>query len=187
VALREVIGADMGSQVGRAKSSPTATELMRKAFEAIAAQDVDGLGSLWDERTVDVFVALGLEVVGSTDLRAFFEQLFAAVPDLVFVVEEILEVDEAVAVGQWQLTGTFSGGPFQGIEPTGRRVALRGVDVMRFDGAILRRNDIYYDGLSFARQVGMLPPADSAADRGITAAFNTLTRARRRVRAWVDR
>jgi predicted ester cyclase len=169
------------------RSSPPATELMRRAFEAIAARDVDGLVPLWDEHTVDVFIALGLEVVGRADLRAFFEQMFAALPDLDFVIEDILEVDEAVAVGQWQLTGTFSGGPFQGIEPTGRRVALRGIDVMRFDGAILRRNDIYYDGLSFARQIGMLPPADSAADRGLSYAFNALTWARRRARAWVDR
>jgi steroid delta-isomerase-like uncharacterized protein len=177
----------MRSEIEPAKSSPPATELMQQAFEAIAAGDIDGLVPLWDERTLDVFVALGLEVVGRADLRAFFEQMFAAVPDLEFVVEEILEVDETVAVGQWHLTGTFSGGPFQGIEPTGRRLDLRGIDVMRFDGGILRRNDIYYDGLSFARQIGMLPSADSSADRGMRHAFNTLTRSRRRVRSWVGR
>lgn len=160
---------------------------MRQAFEAIAARDIEGLLPLWDEHTVDVFVALGLEVVGAADLRAFFEQLFAAVPDLDFAIEEIIEGDEGVAVGQWHLTGTFSGGPFQGIEPTGRRLDLRGIDVMRFDDGILLRNDVYYDGLSFARQIGMMPPADSSADRGIRHVFNALTRARRRVRTLLDR
>lgn len=39
-----------------------------------------------------------------------------------------------------------------GIEVTGR-AALRGIDVMRFEGGVLRHKDVYYDGLTFARQV----------------------------------
>ena len=77
------------------------------------------------------------------------------------------------------MTGTFAGGPFQGTEPTGKRVELRGVDVMVFESDLLRHNVVYYDGLSFARQIGLLPSTDSLADRGMTAAFNTLTRAKR--------
>jgi steroid delta-isomerase-like uncharacterized protein len=164
-------------------SSP-ASELMRKAFEAISARDLDTLSTLWDERTLSVFVALGLEVVGRDALRDFFAEMFAAVPDLDFAVEEIHDVDESVAVGQWHLTGTFSGAPFQGIEPTGRHIELRGIDVMRFEGGLLRRNDIYYDGLAFARQIGLLPAADSAADRGMLSAFNALTKAKHRVRTF---
>jgi steroid delta-isomerase-like uncharacterized protein len=164
-------------------SSP-ASELMRRAFEALAARDLDALSTPWDERTLDVFVALGLEVVGRDALRDFFAEMFAAVPDLDFVVEEIHDVDESVAVGQWHLTGTFSGGPFQGIEPTGRRIEIRGIDVMRFEDGVLRRNDVYYDGLAFARQIGLLPAADSVADRGMLSAFNTLTKVKRGVRTF---
>jgi predicted ester cyclase len=182
-----VIGTDVGSEVEAAEVDARATQLMRRAFEAIAARDVDDLATLWDESTLDVFVALQSEVVGATELRVFFEEMFAAVPDLEFVIEEVHEVDEAVAVGQWHLTGTFSGGSFQGIEPTGRRLDLRGIDVMRFEGGILRRTDIYYDGLAFARQIGMLPAADSPADRGMRHAFNAVTRSRRRARSWLPR
>jgi predicted ester cyclase len=173
----------MGLEVEPATIDPPATQLMRRAFEAIAARDIDELAVSWDERTLVVLVALQLEVVGATDLRDFFEEMFTAVPDLDLVIEEIHGVDGTVAVGQWHLTGTFSGGPFQGIEPTGRRVDLRGIDVMRFEGRILRRNDIYYDGLTFARQIGLLPIAGSPADRGMRNTFNALTRARRRVRS----
>jgi hypothetical protein len=53
---------------------------------------------------------------------------------------------------------------------------------MRFEGQTLRHN-IYYDGLAFARQIGMLPTADSAGDRAMVAAFNAATRARQVVRS----
>lgn len=171
-------------------TTPTATrrasDLMRESFDAIAAKDLDRLAALWDERSTDNFIALQLEVVGETELRAFFQEMFTAVPDLRFTTEQIHDVDENTAVGQWHLAGTFSGGPFQGIEPTGERVELRGIDVMRFEDGVLRRNDVYYDGLSFARQIGMLPDVDSAADRAMLAGFNAVTRAKEAVRRRLD-
>jgi steroid delta-isomerase-like uncharacterized protein len=164
-----------------------AADLMRASFAAVAARDVEALATLWDDQSVDAFVALGIEAQGEAQLREFFTEFFAAVPDLEFEVEEVHPVDAHTAVGQWHLRGTFSGGPFQGIEPTGRPVDLRGVDVMRFADGKLRRNDVYYDGLSFARQIGLLPGAGSPGDRAITEAFNGLTRARRAVSGWLGR
>lgn len=159
-----------------------ASELMREAFQAIDARDLDRLAAVWDDQTTDVFLALGIEITGVAGLRAFFAELFAAVPDLRFTTEAIHDVDGTTAVGQWRIQGTFTGGPFQGIEPTGKPVDLRGVDVMRFEDGILRHNDVYYDGLTFARQVGLLPAADSAADRAMLAGFNALTKAKDAVR-----
>jgi predicted ester cyclase len=159
----------------------TAADLMHAEYAAVAAKDLERLSGFWDDHTVQVFLPLQLEVVGETQLRAFFGELFAAVPDLRFVIEVIHDVDAHTAVGQWFLTGTFTGGSFQGIEPTGRRVQLRGIDVMRFEHGKLRTNEVYYDGLTFARQVGMLPAMGSSADRGMRTAFNAATRARRAI------
>lgn len=172
-----------------ASSMPSrrAADLMQDSFAALAAKDLGRLASFWDERTTDVVIPLQLEMVGATALRAFFEELFAAVPDLHFEVETVHDVDERTAIGQWRLAGTFSGGRFQGIEPTGRRIELRGVDVMVFEDDLLRRNDVYYDGSSFTRQVGLLPSPDSLPDRGMTAAFNTFTRAKRFARQRLSR
>lgn len=171
----------MESEKGMTSSTPSrrAVDLMQQLFAALAAKDVDRLAGFWNERTISVITPLQLEMVGEVTLRAFFTELFTAVPDLQFEVETVHDVDEHTAVGQWRLAGTFSGGRFQGIEPTGRRIELRGIDVMIFDGDLLRHNDVYYDGLSFARQIGLLPSANSLPDRGMTAAFNTLSRAKR--------
>lgn len=171
----------MQSEKRMTSSTPSrrAADLMQRSFAALAAKDVDRLAGFWNERTTDVIIPLQLEMVGEAPLRAFFEELFAAVPDLQFEVETVHAVDEHTAIGQWRMIGTFSGGRFQGIEPTGRRIELRGIDVMSFEGNLLRHNDVYYDGLSFARQIGLLPSAHSLPDRGMAAAFNTLSRAKR--------
>ena len=42
-------------------------------------------------------------------------------------------------------------------------------------------NTAYYDGASFARQVGMLPSEGSGAERAMKGAFNAVTKMRRRV------
>ena len=42
-------------------------------------------------------------------------------------------------------------------------------------------NTAYFDGASFARQIGMLPPDGSGADRAMKSAFNAVTKLRRAV------
>lgn len=159
-----------------------ASELMRAAFAAIDGKDLERLATIWDERSTDDFIALGTVVSGRKALRAFFGDMFTAFPDLRMKVEHIHDVDERTAVGQWRLEGHFTGGPFAGIQPTGRYVELRGIDVMRFEDGKLRHNDVYYDGLSFARQIGLLPAADSLGDKATLAGFNALTRAKAKLR-----
>lgn len=85
-------------------------------------------------------------------------------------------------VVQWWGGGTFTGSPFQGINATGRRIEIRGCDVIRLasDGRVVS-NTVYYDGAAFARQIGMLPMMGSRADRLVTRGFNAFTGLRRRI------
>jgi steroid delta-isomerase-like uncharacterized protein len=157
-------------------------ELARDTFEALFdRRDFAAVRQYWTEESVDHFLALGIDARGPQELEAFFREFLAAVPDFKMTIENIVE-DDRHAVVQWTGSGTFNGGPFQGIEPTGRYVSLRGCDVIRFsaDGK-LEENTIYYDGAEFARQIGMLPPRDSAVDKGMTEVFNTVTRLRGRI------
>ena len=77
--------------------------------------------------------------------------------------------------------GHFTGAPFMDIEPTGRRVDIRGVDLLEIEDGQIVSNAAYYDGAAFARQVGMLPSEGSGADRAMKGAFNAVTRLRNRV------
>lgn len=160
-------------------SSPA--DLMEKSFTAVANKDLFGMGTLRTEDVVEDFVVLG-PVRGKQAVLAFFAELFAALPDMQFTTERIMGVDANTAVGQWTIKGTFAGGTFQGIEPTGRVVEISGIDVMEFEDGLLRHNTIYYDGLAFARQIGMLPAEGSRSDRAMLKTFNTATKTKARVR-----
>jgi len=156
----------------------TPAEVAAAAFAAVAAHDPDGIVACGAPDYIDDFVAVG-EFKGHDAIRAFFAEMFAAVPDLAMTVDRIV-ADDSSAVVQWHAGGTFTGSAFQGIEATGKRINLRGVDVMEIENGLIAHNTIYYDGASFARQVGLLPPQGSRVDRMMLGAFNAKTRAVRR-------
>lgn len=155
----------------------SAAELMRRDFELVDAHDVEGLVALAHPDVIEEFVPVRT-LHGRKELREFFEQMFAAVPDQRLETEAIHAVDDTTAVGQWHVTGTFLGEDFEGIRATGQRIDFRGVDVMHFEDGLLKHNTVYYDGLTFARQIGLLPDEDSTADRAMLTAFNALTAVR---------
>jgi hypothetical protein len=41
-------------------------------------------------------------------------------------------------------------------EPTGRRVEWEGLDVIPFEGGLVKRKDVYSDSVSILRQLGLL-------------------------------
>ena len=146
-------------------------------FGAVARRDPDAMASHWHAQGVDDLVPLG-PLRGPGAVRSFFSELFTAVPDLDFVVTQMV-IDSQGATVQWRMRGRFDGGAFQGIEPTGREIDLRGCDCMEVgDDGLIMANVAYYDGAAFARQVGMLPAQDSGADRAMRSGFNTVTRLR---------
>jgi steroid delta-isomerase-like uncharacterized protein len=159
---------------GRAKANEKA---VASYFAAVAARDADAMAGHWHPDGVEELIPLGV-VRGPDGVRKLFRELFRAVPDCQMVVEKMV-VDTAGAAVEWRMRGTFDGGPFQGIEPTGRTLDLRGCDVIEVDEqGKLTRNVAHYDGAAFARQIGMLPSEDSGADRAMRAGFNTVTRLR---------
>jgi len=146
-------------------------------FEAVARRDPDAMASHWHAQGVDDLVPIA-PLRGPGAVRSFFSELFTAVPDLEFTVTQMV-VDSQGATVQWRMRGTFDGGAFQGIEPTGRTIDLRGCDCLEVDDdGLITGNTAYYDGAAFARQVGLLPAQDSGADRAMRTGFNTVTRVR---------
>ncbi len=167
------------------ETSTSPVEVASQLFEALNQRYLDLAVKLWHPDLVEDFVAVG-EFRGPAGARGFFEQLFAAAPDIAFTVDRLIG-DEEHAVVQWRITGTFTGGSFQGIHATGRTVELRGVDVMHVVDGQLRHNTIYYDGLTFARQIGLLPAEGTLADKALRSSFNAKTDMVKRVAAAVPR
>jgi steroid delta-isomerase-like uncharacterized protein len=150
-------------------------------FKAVSDRDPAAMAAHWDAEGIDELVPLSLVLRGPDAVRDFFTGLFGAIPDMEFRVQRVTADAEGATV-QWRAGGTFSGTPFQGIEPTGRTVDIRGCDCLEVDKeGKLTRNTAYYDGAGFARGIGMLPSQDSGADRAMVAGFNAFTKARRAV------
>jgi hydroxyacylglutathione hydrolase len=158
----------------RASRTPGPARVARTYFDAVAARDVDAMIACWAPDGIENIAPIGTLSVPD-GVRQFFTELFAAVPDQRFEVLDVVAARNQAAV-RWRAVGTFCGGPFQGVEPTGARIELEGIDLLTVSDGLIQRNDAYYDGTQFARQIGLLPPRDSAAERGMTSAFNTRTR-----------
>jgi steroid delta-isomerase-like uncharacterized protein len=167
-----------------ATTAPTANEqrardIFRRLFDD---RDLTDPGSFWADGLAARLHALDLTLHGPDGMAGFFTSLFAAVPDFSMEIEEVVAHEHGATI-RWRARGTFDGAPWQGIEATGSRVDLPGVDVMHFDAeGRVAANEVYYDGAEFARQIGMLPNRGSAADRAVLGAFNAATKARRRLR-----
>jgi predicted ester cyclase len=152
-------------------------ELIRWAFEQLNRRDVTALKQVWDDDTVERFpdrTCRGVDEIG-----AYFENAFAALPDWHMEVVAVAEHGDDVFV-HWHLTGTHQG-PLLGIEPTGKPIALDGMDHFVVRDAKVVTNFVVFDQMQYARQLGMMPPDGSAADKAMKAAFNVRTRLGRRV------
>jgi predicted ester cyclase len=141
-------------------------DLARWAFEALNTRDIVALRQLWNDATVERFPQRTCH--GRDVIARYFEQTFAALPDVHLKVLCISEQGDDVFV-HWQLTGTHTGVALDGIEGTGRAIALDDIDhfVMR-DGNVVS-NFVVFDQMQFARQVGRLPP-DGTAPIGLSNA-----------------
>jgi predicted ester cyclase len=140
----------------------------------------------WIDRPHYRIFAQDLEMNSRDEVVAWFRGFFDAKPDLHMEVEDVVVAGEPgherITV-RWHITGSFSGKPYMGIEPTGRPIDLRGMDLIQIEDGRVAGNNVYYDQLAFARQIGMLPAEGSAGDRLMTGAFNLVTRGRAKVRA----
>jgi steroid delta-isomerase-like uncharacterized protein len=157
-------------------AATSAEQHVRSYFEALGRRDVAAVGEHWAEEGVLELVPLGVRR-GRHEVKDFFSELFAAVPDAEVLSTGVVAQEGRVAA-EWHIRGTFDGETFQGIDPTGRQIELRGLDLIEVEDGLIKGNTAYYDGMDFARQVGMMPPQDSGAERAMKSVFNAVTKAR---------
>jgi predicted ester cyclase len=82
-------------------------------------------------------------------------ECFSAFPDL--KIEPKLVFSSGQWAGsEWSMTGTFKG-ELMGIKPTGKSFSIKGGSITEFQGNKVKRNTDYYDGVTFLRQIGVMP------------------------------
>ncbi|MHB2000040.1 MAG: ester cyclase [Solirubrobacteraceae bacterium] len=173
-------GAEAGGAEAGADARSEAERVTRAYFAAIDAHDVEAAVGMWAPGGRERVLGL-LDAAAPEGVRGFIGELLGAVPDLrMELLSTTCEGERCVA--QWRLTGTFAGrGSFNGIAPTGDRLEVEGLDLLRVVDGRIAGNDAYQDSMTLPRAIGMMPARGSATERRMIGAFNARTGVARRI------
>ncbi len=134
-------------------------ELLDRYVERYNAGDLDACMDLYADDAVQGMPDGIFE--GRSAIHERLARELEAIPDVTHTVVSFVEQGDAFA-DEWTFVGTQTG-PFllpngTVLPPTGKRVEVRGMEVVRVgpDGKIVV-NNLYYDNLAVAVQLGLVP------------------------------
>jgi len=141
----------------------TPREAFEKGTDTFNSHDIDGFTQVLADDVV--FKAPGgMRGEGKAACAAFFGSWFAAFPDAHVEVQAVYFVDD-VAVEEGIFTGTQRGvlsGPLGDIPPTGRRVEVGYIHVLRFRNGKHVSFNLMFDRLTMMEQLGLVPAPAAA-------------------------
>ena len=136
---------------------------------ALLTEDVDARDDSWP-----------LAMHGHADVGNFLQALWRAMPDMTFelISGPYVMPGKPRASFHWRGYGTFSGRMDPpGFAPTGRRWEVDGADFHEYRDGRIAKLRVVLDVMSVTRQVGVMPPAGSRAERAMAAAQRGIMRA----------
>lgn len=157
-------------------------DLVIERYQArLDARDIEGLLALQAPDATMMWLPVGT-FTGRDAIRGALEMLFTAFPDFERTKDSMISQGNTVAL-EFTATGTFTGGPFDGYQPTGASGEVIGSELITVDDdGMIMSTRTYWDGMQMARELGLMPDEDSILDRGLHGALNVMTRARRVIR-----
>ena len=142
----------------------TARQAFEKGTATFNAHDFDRFAEVLADDVV-LKAPGGMHGEGKAACTAFFGSWFGAFPDAHVDIQGVHIIDDVV-VEEGTFTGTQDGvlrGPMGDVPPTGRRVKVDYIQVLRFrDGKHVSFN-LMFDQLTMLEQLGLLPTPAVAA------------------------
>ena len=90
--------------------------------------------------------------------RGHIGAIFETWPDINFTTRR-LYVRDGLVVQEWTATATHANEMRRGdlvAAPTGKTISWDGLDVIPFEGGLVKRKDVYSDSVSILRQLGLI-------------------------------
>ncbi len=132
-------------------------------------QLIDRYNKAWNDHDVEAIVDMHApdmvfenhtagERAEGEDVREHIAAIFAAWPDIDFRTRRLYVRDDLV-VQEWTASATHNRELRRGnlvAPPSGRRLEWKGMDVIPFEGGLIKRKDVYSDSVAILRQAGLL-------------------------------
>ena len=149
---------------------------------------IDRYNAAWNDHDVDAIVSMHTEDsvfenhvtgdvnVGREQIGRAISGIFAVFPDLSFEARRAYIRDDLV-VQEWTARGTHEGPMTRSgieLEPTGKKVEYKGMDVIPIRDGLVARKDVYSDSITLLRQLGLtLDLATLAVPGGVVQLVRT--------------
>jgi steroid delta-isomerase-like uncharacterized protein len=144
-------------RLARAVDAPELQRFIDRYNTAWNAHDVDAIVEMHTEDSVFENHTTGDVNVGREAIGDAIRGIFTVFPDLEFETRRQYIRDNLV-VQEWTARGTHLGKMTRSgidVEPTGRSVEYRGLDVIPIEDGRVARKDVYSDGVTLLRQLGL--------------------------------
>ena len=125
---------------------------VRRALERFNEGDLNAYLELYHPDAV--LHDLGIEP-GFDNIRRFYQGYVAAFPDGHVAIEDLVAEGDKVTC-RYTFTGTHQGS-LMGIPPTGKRVSINGITILRFAGGRCVERWTQVDFLGLMQQLGVIP------------------------------
>ena len=130
---------------------------IRRALDHFNRGDLEAYLNLYAEDAVlhDFGIEPGLE-----NIRRFYQGFLAAFPDIEITMEDIRAEGDEVAE-RITLRATHQGN-FNGIPPTGKKITMAGITILRFEDGQCVERWTQADFLGLMQQLGAIPTPEHA-------------------------
>jgi steroid delta-isomerase-like uncharacterized protein len=132
-------------------------ELIDRYNAAWNDHDVRAIAAMHTEDSVFENHVTGDRYEGPDAIARAVERIFGVFPDLAFETRRQY-LREDLVVQEWTARGTHLGAMSRAgieIEPTGKSVEYRGMDIIPIRDGLVARKDVYSDSISLLRQLGL--------------------------------
>jgi steroid delta-isomerase-like uncharacterized protein len=136
---------------------PELQDLIDRYNAAWNAHDVEAIVSMHTEDSVFENHVTGDVNVGREEIGRAIDGIFAVFPDLAFETRRAY-VRADLVVQEWTARGTHEGPMTRSgieVQPTGRKVEYKGMDVIPIRDGLVARKDVYSDSITLLRQLGL--------------------------------
>lgn len=133
-------------------TTPTNTEIVLTVLDSLNAGELDRCTELMHPDFLINLAGVPGQLVGLDHWRAGVEKLRSAFPDARLEAQDAFGSGDRVALRNI-LTGTHTGGDFEGIAPTGRRIEVMSNELYRVGNGLIVEEWIVTDNATMFAQL----------------------------------